>query len=189
MTRQKSTILLVPGLRDHVPDHWQTYLQAERSDCRSVPPLVENKLDLGRRIAAISAALASIEGPVILVGHSAGVITIAHWARAPTRPIKAAFLAAPPDLEVPLPPGYPAIDDLRDNGWLPMPRLLLPFPTLVGISDNDPLADRARADELAGDWGGRILELGAVGHLNPASGFGRWPEANAIIDRLDTATD
>jgi predicted alpha/beta hydrolase family esterase len=38
--------------------------------------------------------------------------------------------------------------------------------------------------QLAEAWGSRLLDLGEVGHLNPASGFGEWPEAEAIIRQL-----
>ena len=34
-----------------------------------------------------------------------------------------------------------------------------------------------RVAELARAWGGRLVDLGEVGHLNPASGFGDWPQA------------
>jgi predicted alpha/beta hydrolase family esterase len=37
---------------------------------------------------------------------------------------------------------------------------------------------------LAHDWGSRLVDLGEVGHLNPASGFGPWPLAHAFIEQL-----
>ena len=67
------------------------------------------------------------------------------------------------------------------GGWLPVPRKTLPFRSLVATSDNDPLADRARVLALAKDWGSETVDLGAVGHLNPASGYGEWPMASALI--------
>ena len=30
-----------------------------------------------------------------------------------------------------------------------------------------------------------VVDLGEVGHLNPASGFGHWPQAEALILELD----
>ena len=30
-----------------------------------------------------------------------------------------------------------------------------------------------------------LVDAGAVGHLNPASGFGPWPQAEALLGRLD----
>lgn len=66
-----------------------------------------------------------------------------------------------------------------------MPQQRLPFPSVVAVSDDDALGDPARVRALADAWGSGIEELGAVGHLNPASGFGRWPGATAVLDRLD----
>ena len=52
-----TTILFVPGLRDHVADHWQTLLQAELPHAASVPPLEHDKLSCAARIAALDNAL------------------------------------------------------------------------------------------------------------------------------------
>ena len=43
-----------------------------------------------------------------------------------------------------------------------------------------------RAAALADDWGGRLVDLGNVGHLNPASGYGEWPRADEFIAELST---
>jgi predicted alpha/beta hydrolase family esterase len=37
---------------------------------------------------------------------------------------------------------------------------------------------------LAHAWASEFVDLGEVGHLNPASGFGDWPEADRLIARL-----
>ena len=96
-----------------------------------------------------------------------------------------ALLAAPADLETPMPDGYPTVETLRAQGWLPIPRNRLPFPSIVAASSNDPLASLPRVEQLAHDWGSACVHVGAVGHLNPASGFGEWPEAEALIAQLD----
>lgn len=83
-----------------------------------------------------------------------------------------------------MPAGYPTTDTLRDHGWLPIPRGKLPFPSIVAASSNDPLTRLDRARELAQAWGSRFVELGEVGHLNPASGYGEWPRAEAFIREL-----
>jgi len=179
------TVLIVPGLRDHVPDHWQTLLAAKLPRVRSVAPFEHDKLSCAARVDAIERALASIEGPVIVVAHSAGVMMLAHWAsRCGSRAIHGALLAAPADLETPMPAGYPTIDALNEHGWLPIPRRALPFPSIVAASSNDPLTRLDRAREFARAWGSRFVELGAVGHLNPASGHGEWPQAEAFLNEL-----
>ncbi|MNG41355.1 hypothetical protein D3C84_1304870 [compost metagenome] len=69
-----------------------------------------------------------------------------------------------------------------------MPTTALPFPSIVAASSNDHLASYAAVSELAHRWGSELVNLGAVGHLNPASGFGPWPLAEALICRLDAET-
>lgn len=185
------TYLMVPGLRDHVSEHWQTLLQAELPGAHSVPPLEQDKLSRAARVAALDAALARIEGPVVLIAHSAGVMIAAHWAqqypeRAAQR-IQAALLATPADLEQPLPAGYPTPPALEQGGWWPLPRQRLPFRSIVAASRNDPLARYDRVQQLAHDWGSRLVDLGEVGHLNPAAGFGQWPHAHVLLGMLQTA--
>ena len=180
----KPTILMVPGLRDHVAEHWQTLLQQRLPNARSVAPLEHDKLSCAARVAALDAALAQIDGPVILVAHSAGVMITVHWAAQHKREIHGALLAAPADLETPMPAGYPELPTLEANGWLPIPRKPLPFPSIVGASRNDPLARFERVREMAQDWCSRFVDLGEVGHLNPAAGFGEWPMAETLIRRL-----
>src|SRR5690606_38526883 len=115
------TILCVPGLRDHVEDHWQTILASRLPGTLTVPPLTHDKLECAARVRALDNALADISGPVILVSHSAGVLITLHWAQRHRRDIQGALLAAPPDFESPLPAGYPTHETLRANGWMPTP--------------------------------------------------------------------
>ncbi|MCC8394742.1 alpha/beta hydrolase [Paraburkholderia sp. MMS20-SJTR3] len=182
------TILMVPGLRDHVAEHWQTLLEQRLPKAASVQPLEHDKLSCEARVAALDAAFASIDGPVILVAHSAGVMITVHWAarhrgRDLSR-IEGALLAAPADLETPLPAGYPTHEQIAQHGWLPVPRQPLPFPSIVAASRNDPLARFERVQAMANDWGSNFVDLGDVGHLNPAAGFGEWPMAETLICRL-----
>ncbi len=184
-----ATVLIVPGLRDHVEAHWQTLLAAELPDARTVPPMGRTDLDCQARVRAIESAMDSLAGPVIIVAHSGGCVMVAHWA-AVTRhaaKVRGCLLATPPDFDRPMPEGYPTIDMLQAGGWLPVPRARLPFRSLVAGSRNDPLGDFERVQDLARDWGSEFVDLGKVGHLNPASGFGPWPQAKALIDTLASA--
>jgi len=58
-SRTAPTILMVPGLRDHVAEHWQTLLESKLPKAASVPPLEHDKLSCAARVAA----LAKIERP------------------------------------------------------------------------------------------------------------------------------
>lgn len=180
----RPTVLIVPGLRDAVAEHWQTLLAARCPRAHTVPPMGREDLDCAAKVAAIERAAQAIDGPLIAVAHSAGVIMLAHWARQTRCQVMGAVLATPPDFERPLPEGYPGLQALHAGGWLPVPREPLPFASIVAASRNDPLASYERAAELARDWGSELLDLGHVGHLNPASGFGPWPQALTLIDEL-----
>lgn len=187
MSVARATVVIVPGLRDHVPDHWQTLLGDRLAGSVTVPRMSDNKLSCAAWVEQIEATLAGVTGPVILVAHSGGVMMTVHWALQHRRPIHGALLATPADLESPLPEGYPTGDALRQGGWLPVPRTRLPFPSIVAASTNDPLASFPRVEQYANDWGSRLVDLGAVGHLNPASGFGDWPRADEFIRELGGA--
>jgi uncharacterized protein len=180
-----ATVLIVPGLRDHVAEHWQTVLATRLPRVRTVPPMGRTDLCCSARCAAIEWEAQAIDGPLVVVAHSGGVVMLAHWAQRTRRPLLGALLATPPDFERPMPAGYPTIAELETGGWLPVPRGPLPFPSLVAASRNDPLGDFDRVAELARDWGSRLVDLGEVGHLNPASGFGEWPMAERLISELE----
>jgi len=182
------TVLIVPGLRDHVEAHWQTLLAAQLPKVRTVPPMGREDLDCRQRVQAIEAAMAAIDGPVVLVAHSGGCVMVAHWAHtsAHVHRVVGALLATPPDFDQAMPEGYPTLAALQAGGWLPVPRKPLPFRSLVATSDNDPLATRERVLALAKDWLSETVHLGAVGHLNPASGYGEWPMAIGLVERVTT---
>jgi len=187
------TVLIVPGLRDHVAGHWQTLLEARlRAAGRKVAgvaPMGRTELECAAKVAAIEESVQSIDGPIVLVAHSGGCVMVAHWAAqtAHADRIRGALLATPPDFEQPMPQGYPTLEALRAGGWLPVPRAALPFRSIVGASHDDPLSSFAQAATLARAWGSELVDLGEVGHLNPASGFGDWPRADAFIQQLSNA--
>ncbi|MCF3936788.1 RBBP9/YdeN family alpha/beta hydrolase [Gordonia tangerina] len=183
MNRGEPTVVIVPGLRDHLADHWQTHLAAAL-DSVIVPPLERDKLSRQARVAALDEVLHRVRGPVVLVAHSAGVITTVHWAQHPTREIAGALLVTPADLELPLPAGYPSTADLDDGGWNPIPRRRLPFPSTVAASRSDPLGGFRRITGMAEVWGSRVVDLGDVGHLNPAAGYGPWPRGLQLTYEL-----
>jgi uncharacterized protein len=57
-------------------------------------------------------------------------------------------------------------------------------PGLVIASSNDPWMPLSEARAWADVWGLRFLCLHEAGHINPASGFGRWPAVYYMISRL-----
>lgn len=184
------TVLIVPGLRDAVAEHWQTLLEAQLRaqgrEVRAVPAMGRDDLSCAKRVDAIERTAQAVAGPLVVVAHSGGCVMLVHWARRTRRAVQGALLATPPDFDRPMPAGYPTLAALDAGGWLPVPRERLPFPSIVAASRNDPLGRFVCVAELACAWGSRLVDLGEVGHLNPASGFGEWPRAVEFIDELTT---
>lgn len=184
MLREAHPLVIVPGLRGHVEDHWQTRLAAGRTDAVVVPSFDRDKRDLVGRVADLHRVIQDAVAPVTIVAHSAGVLTTLHWARQHDLPVRGALLATPPDLARPLPPEYPTLGELEESGWLPVPVAPLPFPSIVAASTNDALSDFQNVRSLAEAWGSHFIDVGPVGHLNPASGYGDWPGAEALLHVL-----
>src|SRR4051812_9073119 len=90
-------VLILAGLWNSGPQHWQTLWQQKHPEWEKVPhrdwnnPLREEWVD------EVDAAIAnSDQGPPILVAHSLACVTVAHWARSGSvLKIKGAFLVAP----------------------------------------------------------------------------------------------
>ncbi|MEU9860592.1 alpha/beta hydrolase [Streptomyces sp. NPDC047971] len=183
------TVVIVPGMREHVEDHWQTVLaeelRAAGRGVRVVPPPLHDRLGRASHVANLVEVMTGVTGPVTIVAHSAGVMTTVHWARWHAGDVRGALLAAPPDFGTPLPDGYPTPQELATHGWTPVPRRRLPFPSVVAAGSNDPLGSPGHAAGVARDWGSRLVELGPVGHLNPASGHGPWPRAAELVEVLE----
>ena len=119
--------------------------------------------------------------PNKVIAHSLGCVTVAHWAQqAPLellRRVRGALLVAPADVER---PGCP--EPLQN--FAPLPRDLLPFPSQLIGSDNDPAASAARAVEMARHWGSDAVVLSGVGHINVKSGHHYWEQGFAHLYRL-----
>ncbi|SOY68849.1 Alpha/beta hydrolase [Cupriavidus taiwanensis] len=181
-------VVIVPGLRDHMPDHWQTLLaerlQKQERVVHIVPQLAQDKLLRSARVDNLERVVRAIDGPIILVAHSVGCLITVHWASQSKRVVQGALLAAPPDFDVPLPAGYSSPQTLASNGWTPVPRERLPFRSIVAASRNDPLGGFEQVCGLAQAWGSQLVDAGEVGHLAPADGYGPWPLAEHLIQEL-----
>lgn len=96
----------------------------------------------------------------------------------PELAIGGALLVAPADAEQGgLPPSLSA--------FAPIPRIPLPFPSIVAASRNDPWITQAKAASLARGRGAGFVDLGCSGHMNRDSGFGPWPFGRGLLASLD----
>jgi uncharacterized protein len=171
-------ILIVPGLYDSPPDHWQSHWQRDLPNASRVEQFDWEHPTLGDWVAGLVEGVRRHPGAV-LVGHSLGCALIAHLAQLRGgRGIGGAMLVAPADVERDRPAG-PLL-----QGFAPMPRRRLPFPSLVVASRNDPYVEIQRAEAFADGWGSAFLDLGTAGHINVDAGYGAWRRGRRILADL-----
>lgn len=169
MRTSEADILIVPGLGNSGPDHWQTRWQSRLTTARRLEGVDFDRAERAQWIAALIAATKAATRPVVIVAHSIGVLATVHAAPDLTG-VAGAVLVGPSDWERPdLIPGV-------EHDFAPVPRDPLPFPSLLIASRTDPYCDYEKAEEFGYAWGSVIADAGDAGHINVASGHGPWPE-------------
>jgi len=173
--------LIIPGLHDSGPDHWQTRWLACRDDCARV--------ELGRWsepsrtlwMSRLDRAVARSRDPVVLVAHSLGCHAVAWWANEASAPrlekVRGALLVAPPDVDRP-----DAIALLTP--FAPTPDRALPFRSILAASRDDDYASFERSRWMAARWGSALIDFGRQGHLNTESRLGDWIDGQRLLRGL-----
>ena len=186
-----SATIILPGYGGSGDAHWQTLWQARDPAMRRFRPASWDAPELGDWVAALDRAVAEPAEPPLLVAHSLACLLVPHWAsragasragasRA-ARPVRGAFLVAPPD---PDGPEFP----VAATSFGEVPRGGLPFPALVVASTDDPYAAPDFARRCAAEWGAGFVVAGALGHINSASGLGEWPQGAALLEAFRAGT-
>jgi predicted alpha/beta hydrolase family esterase len=171
-------ILIVPGLNGSGPGHWQT-LWEEKYGCERVDQRDWANPDFAEWVGTLNAAVTARAEHTVIVAHSLGCLTVAHWACAypeNTGQIKCALLVAPPDVE--------SSSSIPETLRLFAAHEVIPFPSVLVGSENDHYMTLESARRLAGYWNSRFVNAGAVGHINPDSGHGPWPAGEALLTEL-----
>jgi predicted alpha/beta hydrolase family esterase len=171
-------VLVLPGYGDSGPDHWQSLWQASSASFRRVHQRDWLAPDLAEWLTALDREIAACASPPVLAAHSLGCALVAHHVKAGGRPVKGALLVAPADVEM------VAMFLEAVQSFAPMPRVPLPFPSIVVASSDDPYVTPARAAEFARAWGSRVVSLTGAAHINTDSGHGAWPEGRRLLDEL-----
>jgi serine hydrolase len=169
-------MIFVPGLGGSGHDHWQSHW-ARRGAVR-VEQRDWDQPDRNEWVDALDDTVKRATGPVVLVAHSLGCHTVAHWAHRHDGRVRAALLVAPPDIEDSAARGAPI------GGFGPPAADPLPFPAVLAAGNSDPWATIDQSRQLAGQWGARFVDLGDVGHVNVDAGFGPWPRGEEILRDL-----
>ena len=180
----KPYIFLLPGLGGSGPDHWQAIWAEKDPAARIVDQADWDRPDPAAWQARLTAAVGSaVDDRFVLVAHSLGCALAVHWVldggpRTNMPAPRAMLLVAPADVD--------SADHTPDivRGFAPMPMRPLPCPAAVVASADDLYVDPDRAAAFAWAWGAVFHPVGALGHLNGASGIGGWAQGKAILDGL-----
>ena len=169
--------VIVPGVGGSEHDHWQSWLQRQLKSCSRVQQQDWNKPVLHEWIEQFIKTVQAIQEPIQIVAHSFGCLTtVAALAQHPelNQKIKNLVLVAPAN---PARFGDAGFARESQNDYQQyFHQLKLQVPTQMIISENDPWLNFQDALQLAKAWKIRPKNLGQVGHINVASGFGPFPE-------------
>jgi len=168
-------LLFVPGWGGSDAEHWQSRWEQRLSTGRRIEQADWFFPSLPEAVARIVAAVEAAERPVVLIAHSVGAALVAHTAQAllargTAGKVAGAFLVAPTKEENAI--AHAGLDP----AFAPYPLDPLPFPSLLVASRDDALCDFETAGDYALAWGSALVDAGAQGHINVASGHGPWPE-------------
>lgn len=166
-----TTHLVVPGLHGSGADHWQTWMEARLPKAARVQQADWSIPDLALWSARVRDGIDRTDGPVILVAHSFGCLASVEAAAHRPGRVSALMLVAPADPE-------------RFDVGIFVQDGRLRAPSVVVASTNDPWMSLDGAAHWASAWGAELINLGAVGHINTAAGFGAWPRGLEILADL-----
>ncbi|MEM0551446.1 MULTISPECIES: alpha/beta hydrolase [Aeromonas] len=164
-------ILLVPGLHNSGPDHWQSRWHEHFPYWQRMTGLPWEKPDLTVWSAKLASKLRSRRSRVHLVAHSFGALTAIAAARLQPEKVASLFLVAPAD------PARFGIVDERLEGPLQVSAQLV-------ASRNDPWMSFERAEYWSRQWQVPLFDAGNVGHINAQSGHGDWHQGLELLGSL-----
>jgi predicted alpha/beta hydrolase family esterase len=177
-------VLILPGYGGSGPGHWQSLWERAHPDFRRVEERDWDVPDRTEWVAALDKAVKASGPETLLVAHSLACLQVVHWAlqngkreeRTRLR-IRGALLVAVPD---PASPVFPEVA----RSFAPVPRLPLPFPSVVVGSSNDPFATPEFTEACARAWGAHRVSIGPAGHINADSGLGEWRKGLKLLESL-----
>ena len=164
-------VIIVPGLHDSSPAHWQSRWQRRHAEFSRVRQDDWDHPQLSAWAARLDQVRASDPRPALLVAHSFGCLTAVHSIARNGRKLAGALLVAPAD-----PVKFGVAEQL--------PALPLACPSIMVASADDPWMRADTAAAWAARWSSELVQAGRLGHINADSGLGDWPEGAALLHRL-----
>jgi uncharacterized protein len=188
-TRKKAQsmrpVLLICGIHNSGPTHWQSLWEKNQPDVTRVAQENWDQPACAAWVEGLDRAVRSCNEPPVLVAHSLGCLAVAHWAAQNKHRAKghvhAALMVAVPD---PAGPTFPA----QASGFAPLPDTVNELPLTMVSSSNDPYSTPAYTTAKATLWGADHECWGALGHINANSGLADWPQGWAVVQRLRGCT-
>lgn len=182
MTKEKFNYLIVPGWNGSGSEHWQSHWHRCLPNASRVEQDNWQQPQRAAWVKRLQQSIDALSKPVIIIAHSLGCITLAHWAQqadfASLQKVAGALLVAPADVErTDCPPEL--------LNFAPINTTNLPFPSILIGSSNDPAASASRATQLAQHWGSHAHILPNAGHINIASGHTQWEQGFAWLYQLE----
>jgi len=175
--------LIVPGLNGSGDGHWQRHWLADHDTAVLVEQADWSNPQAGRWLHRLEKAVIANPG-AILVAHSLGSILAARLAGSSVAPlVGGALLVAPADIE------RTSALHARSYEFGTLPTEPLPFPALVVASRDDIYMSLDKAQALAASWQCPLVDIGHAGHVNVASGFGRWTAGYALAAQVTSKVD
>jgi len=170
-------VLVVPGIGNSGPDHWQTLWEA--TDASMVRIQVEDWDNpvCASWVESIDARARSTAESLVVVAHSLGCLAFVHWAAQYRRSIRGALLVAVPN---PNGPNFPK----QAKGFSSLPLLSLPYRSIIVSSEDDPYGNPEYAKSCADAWGGGFVNIGRAGHINATSNLGIWMQGLQFLNGL-----
>ncbi len=169
--------VIVPGIGGSEATHWQSWLQQQLMSCSRVEQQNWQQPVLQKWITEFVHGVAPIEGELQIIAHSFGCLTtVAALMQYPqlNQKVKNLILVAPAN------PIRFSQNDFSQPGQLNLDayfqQITLTVPTTLLMSENDPWLNYQDGKRLAHAWQLEPVNLGQVGHINTASGFGPFPE-------------
>jgi predicted alpha/beta hydrolase family esterase len=181
LAKERCRVLLVPGIGNSGPEHWQShwerqdgsYLRVQQSDWEN--PVCADWME------TLEGAVQRTGPDVLIAAHSLGCLLVAHWLARTSCKVKGVFMVAVPD---PNGRSFPA----QALGFGPVPQGQFACPSLVVGSTDDPYGGPEFARQCARGWGSRFVSIGPAGHINAASGLGAWSEGHRLLEELMTGS-
>jgi predicted alpha/beta hydrolase family esterase len=172
------SLLNVPGLGGSGPLHWQTAWEEALPGLGRVEQDDWDRPERRAWVRRLTESVNASEGQVVVVAHSLGCGTVVHAAaQGLLDKVAGAFLVAMPDMER---------DDFppQCQGFSPVPRIRLPFPSLMVGSRNDPFIGIDALLEWAVVLGSEFVDVGNRHHIGSAAGLGDWLEGRVLFERF-----